>query len=180
MSIFVFCVFNNTCLYISVSFFKCVCFCLGSQCLALAPGPTHTSAPLPTLWTRCLKSWGGNASYAWEREMSCVARRSHSEPGPRRFLRLVSWAETLWAELSAFVDHNGVRGLGTLCTVFGFSSWMAGYLGEVQFKLPENQGFPVLRLVLTVYRQNLNVTDWISLNVKHQKCFIFIPFYPVV
>lgn len=84
-------------LYPSLSSNVCVCFCLGSQCLALAPGPTHTSAPLPTLWTRCLKSLGGSASYAWEREMSCVARRSHSEPGPRRFLRSVSRAKTLWA-----------------------------------------------------------------------------------
>lgn len=97
----------STCL--AVSFFMCVyvCFCLGSQCLALAPGPTHTSAPLPTLWTRCLKSWGGSASYAWEKEMSCVARRSHSEPGPRRFLRLVSWAETLWAQFSSKVFQSG-------------------------------------------------------------------------
>lgn len=31
--------------------------------------------------------------------MSCVARRSHSEHGPRKFLRLVSWAETIWAWL---------------------------------------------------------------------------------
>lgn len=97
---------------LSLSLSLCVCLCLGSQCLALAPGPTHTSAPLPTLWTRCLKSWGGSASYAWEKEMSCVAKRSHSELGPRRFLRSVSWAHTLWAWLgSYFLCHKG-----TLCS----------------------------------------------------------------
>lgn len=69
-----------------------LCFCLGSLCLALAPEPTHTSAPLPTLWTRCLKSSGGSASYAWEKGMSCVDKRRLSEPGRRRFLRSVSCA----------------------------------------------------------------------------------------
>lgn len=69
-----------------------VCLCLGSLCLALAPEPTHTSAPLPTPWTRCLKSSGGSASYAWEKGMSCVDKRRLSEPGQRRFLRLVSCA----------------------------------------------------------------------------------------
>lgn len=67
-----------------------VCLCLGSLCLALAPEPTHTSAPLPTPWTRCLKSSEGSASYAWEKGMSCVDKRRLSEPGRRRFLRLVS------------------------------------------------------------------------------------------
>lgn len=69
-----------------------VSLCLGSLCLALAPEPTHTSAPLPTLWTRCLKSSGGSASYAWEKGMSCVDKRRLSEPGRRRFLRSVSCA----------------------------------------------------------------------------------------
>lgn len=67
-----------------------VCLCLGSLCLALAPEPTHTSALLPTPWTRCLKSSGGSASYAWEKGMSCVDKRSLSEPGRRRFSRSVS------------------------------------------------------------------------------------------
>lgn len=89
---FGFCSFKTR---LSVSFLVCARLCLGSQCLASAPGPTHTSAPLPTLWTHCLRSLGGSASYAWEKGMSCVARRSHSEPGPRRFLRLVSGAKSL-------------------------------------------------------------------------------------
>lgn len=59
----------------------------GSLCLALAPGPIHTSVPLPTLWTRCLRSSVGSASYAWERGMSSVDRKSLSEHGPRKSLR---------------------------------------------------------------------------------------------
>ena len=63
---------------------------LGFLCLALARGPILTSVPLPTPWTRCSKSWGANASSAWGRVTSSVAKRSPSEPGPRRSLRLVS------------------------------------------------------------------------------------------
>lgn len=77
------------------SFPSLVCLCLGSLCLALAPEPTHTSAPLPTPWTRCLKSSGGSASYAWEKGMSYADKRRLSEPGRKRFLRSVSLARTV-------------------------------------------------------------------------------------
>lgn len=86
-----------------------VCLCLGSLCLALAPEPTHTSVLLPTPWTRCLKSSGGSASYAWEKGMSCVDKRSLSEPGRRRFSRSVSCTPAFTsAEVFVFVRSGDI------------------------------------------------------------------------
>lgn len=97
--------------------------CAGSRCLAWAPGPTHTSAPSPTLWTPCLRSSGGSASSAWGRGMSCAARRSRSGPGLRRSSRWAAFTlSQLW--LGETNKHLMLIWFSLACCRFSVSLWL--------------------------------------------------------